>query len=200
MEEIWKDIKDYEGLYQVSNLGRIKSLSRNVYSIKSNKFSRRTKEKILKQTTNYKGYQRILLNKNGIKKLFSVHRLVAETFIQNLENKPQVNHIDGNKQNNKVENLEWCTNIENMKHAWETGLRTNETIIHRTENDKRLRRIQQYSLDNKFIKEYSFIGDVEKQFGFNHSNIIKCCKKERKTAYGYIWRYNLEKGDEENGF
>lgn len=124
IKEEWKDIKNYEGLYQVSNLGNVKSLERN----KSNgKGSVKTKEKILTQDITNWGYYRVALYKDGIRKYYKVHRLVAEAFILNPNNKEQVNHIDGNKLNNNVNNLEWNTRIENMNHARINGLCGNST-------------------------------------------------------------------------
>lgn len=116
MEEIWKDIQGYEGLYQVSNLGRVKSLAR------LDTRGQRVSEKILKLGKHRAGYFRVNLYKNGKMKQYLVHRLVALAFIPNPENKEQVNHIDGNKQNNVIENLEWCTHSENIQHAYRTGL------------------------------------------------------------------------------
>lgn len=120
MKEEWKDIKEYEGCYQISNLGRIKSLERYVKA-KNNKL-RKNKEKILSFFINKNGYLEATLCKNCKKRLHRVNRLVAETFIPNLENKPCVNHIDGNKLNNNANNLEWCTYSENLIHAWRNGL------------------------------------------------------------------------------
>lgn len=120
MNEEWKDIKGYEGLYQVSSLGRVKNLERYVRA--KNNSLRKNKEKILSFFINKNGYQEATLSKNSKKRLHRVNRLVAEAFIPNPENKPQVNHKDGNKLNNRVNNLEWCTRSENMIHAWKNGL------------------------------------------------------------------------------
>jgi len=104
--EIWKDVKGYEGLYKVSNLGHIKN----------------SKGKLLKPTLRSNGYLVKNLNKDGVKTQYKMHRIVCGAFIENPENKPDVNHIDGNKQNNKLTNLEWCNRSENMIHAVQTGL------------------------------------------------------------------------------
>lgn len=107
MNEVWKDIKGYEGLYQVSNLGRVKSVKRN----------------LTLKPCNRNRYLIVLLSKNGIKKAINVHRLVAQAFIPNPDDKRTVNHIDGNKQNNCVDNLEWCSQSENVKHAYDNKLK-----------------------------------------------------------------------------
>lgn len=113
----WRPIKGFEGLYEVSNIGNVRSLN-----------YRRTGEiKILRLYKNNNGYLKAVLCKDGKQCTKKVHRLVANAFIPNLENKPQVNHIDGNKQNNAVSNLEWCTILENIQHSWKTGLRNEET-------------------------------------------------------------------------
>lgn len=119
----WKDIIGYEGLYQVSNTGLVKSLSRAVKSVHSNKWYTK-QDRILKPEITLKGlgYYRVQLCKDCIINKIPVHRIVAMTFILNPENKPQVNHIDGNKLNNHVENLEWATASENVQHAFDTGL------------------------------------------------------------------------------
>jgi len=126
MCEIWKDIFNYEGLYQVSNYGRVKSLARTIIE-KCGKNNRSVKGRILKlwdmkTRKTGKPYKSVSLSKNGKAAKFTVHRLVAEAFIENKENKPFINHKDGVKHNNKTSNLEWCTNIENIQHAIKTGI------------------------------------------------------------------------------
>lgn len=118
MQEIWKDIPNYEGLYQASNFGRIKSIQ--YFNHANNKIYPR--EKILKPILNEKGYCRVDLSKSGESKRHRVHRLVAKTFLPNPYNLLEVNHIDGNKQNNNVNNLEWCSRSHNMKEACKLGL------------------------------------------------------------------------------
>ena len=123
-DEQWVDIKSYEGLYQVSNYGRIKSLERTIISPRYNKKGRHYCERILKTVGNSQGYHHVqLFDQFGNFKSCKVHRLVAEAFLENPFDKPQINHKDGNKSNNRVDNLEWCTNGENGKHAWDMGLR-----------------------------------------------------------------------------
>ncbi len=123
-EEVWKDIKDYEGKYQVSNIGNIRSLEyHNAKGIKRIGLLRQAKDK--------KGYLRCALSKCSRLSTFKVHRLVATAFIPNPNNLPQINHIDGDKSNNKVNNLEWCDNSYNQKHAYSTGLNPTHAA-HRT--------------------------------------------------------------------
>ena len=115
MNEIWKDVVGYENLYQVSNLGRVRSLDKKVRC--KNKGYRITRGKILRSQINYKGYECITLTKDKKRKSFKLHRLVAMAFIPCNNKKLQINHIDGNKLNNKVENLEWVTCKENIEHS-----------------------------------------------------------------------------------
>lgn len=117
MEEIWKDIKGYEGLYQVSNLGRVRSF----FNSRTHKL---TDTPVLRTPGNLRaGYLNLILCKNGKRKTVMIHRVVAETFIPNPDNKRTVNHIDGNKTNNRVDNLEWNTDSENQLHAHRNGLK-----------------------------------------------------------------------------
>ena len=154
MEEIWKPIKGYED-YQVSNLGRIKSLKNG-------------KEKIMTPGVLRKGYLGINLCKNGIQKPFKIHRLIAETFLDNPDNLPQVNHKDENKQNNRVDNLEWCDNTYNIRYSWSKPVGCYK--------------------DGQLIKTYEAIQDAI-QDGFQKSAICRCCKGKKKQYYGLEWAY-----------
>lgn len=118
MEEIWKDIEGYEGLYKVSNLGRIKSFYHG--------------GKIMKPDVSNHGHLRVKLSKSGKLKRYLVHRLVARAFIPNSENKPQINHIDADPTNNSVDNLEWSTQSENIKHAYKIGNKNRQGENHHT--------------------------------------------------------------------
>lgn len=180
MKEIWKDIKGYEGLYQASNLGRIRSFPRRGTHCNS--------VKVLKSNKNHKGYLTLSLTKNCKRKTVSVHRIVALTFIPNPNNLPQINHKDGNKLNNNVENLEWVTNYDNMQHSIKLGLRKN-SYKKGKEHFKSVI-VNQYDLEHNFIKQWYCVNDIERKLGFNNKNICACCRKKRPTAYGYIWEYN----------
>jgi hypothetical protein len=125
--EVWKDIKDYEGIYQVSNLGNVKSLDREVAP--NNRVPYWRKGKMCKQSKSNLGYMTVGFTVNNVKVNKYVHRLVAETFITNWSNHPQVNHVDCDKTNNRMYNLEWCTNSENHIHATKNGL--NKLHLHR---------------------------------------------------------------------
>jgi hypothetical protein len=168
MKEIWKDVKNYEGLYQVSNLGRIKSFPRNG-TIKQ--------EKILKQVLDNNGYFIVGLWKNNKSKKMCVHWIVANAFIPKKEDDEVINHIDGNKTNNCINNLERCTQRKNVKEAIRLGLQVpyNEKCV------------VQYDKNNNFIKEWKSISEAQRKL--NIFNIGACCRKLYKTAGGYIWKF-----------
>lgn len=165
MQEKWKKIKDYEGLYEISNLGRIKRIYKN------------GKTRILKPSFNEWGYFQINLSKNNKTKNFKIHRLVACAFLDNKNNNLQVNHIDGNKQNNKINNLEFCSAKENIQHAIKIGLR----------NKTNTKKVNQYDLHNNLITTWSSLKKA--QINCNISHIVDCCKGKRKTAGDYKWSY-----------
>lgn len=184
-EEIWKDIKGYEGLYQVSSFGRIKSLERYITFINrwggTNKV--KLQEKILKHHFNNRGYCTLTLYKNGKSYHKLVHRLVGETFIPNINNLPEINHKDENKLNNSVSNLMWCTRQYNNNY----GIQTKEG--RRKTSSYRMKRIAQYTKDDKLVAIYDGIRVAEEETGIDNRNICKCCKGKIKTAGGYRWRY-----------
>lgn len=172
MSETWKDIPGYEGLYQVSNTGRVKSLERFIVR---NGVTAKIPERMLKFNIVGYGYCKVNLFKNGVRSPCLVHRLVADAFLQNQQCCKEVNHIDGDKRNNRAENLEFCTRSENMSHAYKTGLR--KTI-----------QVAQYDKDMNLIKVYDSISEAA-EGRFHHADISKCCKGKLKTVGGYIWKY-----------
>lgn len=181
--EEWKDIKDFEGLYQISNYGRVKSVS------KISKINGRVYPTIIMTChPNTKKYLEVELCKNGKQHRYRIHRLVANAFIPNQENKPQVNHKDGNKQNNRLDNLEWCTNGENQIHAFKNGLN------HRGKygDSPKAKSVKQYDKNGNFIREWDSIIRIKNECGYSDGFISSCCKGRYKTAYGYIWKYKEE--------
>lgn len=187
MEEIWKDINRYEGLYQVSNFGRMRSLG--------NGNSNNSKVRILKVSKNRCGYLCVCLCKDGKQKTFKLHRLVAETFLPNPLNLPQVNHKDEDKTNNfvgtpendyKDGNLEWCDNKYNSNYG------TRNKRISKSQsgvlNTKKSKPVLQYSLDGTFIREYPSASECGRN-GFNQGLVSTCCRGECSQAYGFIWKY-----------
>lgn len=175
MNEIYKDIKGYEGLYQVSNLGNVKRLEYKKYNTLT-KTNSVYKEHLLKKNIDKKGYYQVTLCKNGKIKPIKVHKLVAITFIPNIRNLPCINHIDGNKSNNNVNNLEWCSFKYNVQHAYKNDLMLN------------CKKVKQYDLNNNFLKEYNSINEASKRTSTNQGNISMCILGKRKTAGGFIWK------------
>lgn len=194
MEEIWKDIAGYEGLYQVSNLGNVKSLN----------YCGRGYERILVPKINNCGRLWVELRKNRKSKYMLVHRMVALAFIENPNNYPQINHIDENPKNNCVGNLEWCTAEYNNRYSRERHPenykrrlgdhrpRGKYNITKPREKNKPYRhtcRVDQLSKTGNLIKTWDSIISVCNANKWNETSLLGCCNGKRKTAYGYIWRY-----------
>lgn len=180
MQEIWKDIPGYEGYYQASNLGRIKRLERVLF--RNNGHSEKAKftlperiKKIQKQT---QGYSQVVLFRDGAWKTHRLNVLIAKMFVPNPQGKPFVNHIDGNKENNSAENLEWVTGSENILHAYRTGLLTHyETPV------------VQISKTGEILREFRNIKEAAESVNGSKGNICMVCKGKRKNAYGFVWKY-----------
>lgn len=190
MEEIWKDIKGYEGLYQVSTLGRVKSLNKII--VDKNGKERKYPERIMSQQKFRTGYFGVKLYRNNTNKRKLVSRLVALTFIPNPNNFPYINHINGIKTDNRVENLEWCTPSYNVQHAWSKGLNIMDTKrLNKNRNNgmKTAKKVEQYSKDNKKIQEFNSLREAERITRIRYDHISECCKGTAKTAGGYLWKY-----------
>lgn len=165
-DEIWCPVKNYEGLYEVSDKGRVKSIGYGDY-------------RILRPLKTKNGYLRVWICKNGEKEKCYIHRLVAQTFIHNPNNLPEVNHKDEDKTNNSVQNLEWCDQKYNINY----GTRTQR------QSEKLSKPILQYTKSGKLVREWKSLHDVERNLGYNHCSISKCCKGKLKSAYNFIWKF-----------
>jgi hypothetical protein len=176
VEEIWRDVPGYEGLYQVSDHGNVRSLNwrnlghaRNLYLKEHNR-----------------GYRHVELRKNGKAKAFTVHRLVAMAFIPNPNNYPVINHKDENKANNAADNLEWCNMSQNMKHTislHQDRYHVEGKPFYRTE------KVIQMSQTGEQLKVWDNLITIKRETGWSQWSIDQCCRGIRKTAYGYTWRF-----------
>lgn len=186
MEEIWKDVPGYEGRYAVSTFGMVKSYDgfRKINHGALQPF----KGRILNATSN-KLYHAVMFTENGKMKNVRVHQWVAKTFIPNPNNYKEINHIDGNKRNNRIENLEWCTRQENNQHMYRVGLaKPVKSWLGRINEPDRSLPIIQYDLNGIIIKEWPSTAEVKRQLGFNKTNIGYCANGKYKQAYGFIWK------------
>jgi hypothetical protein len=177
MIEIWKDIQGYEGLYQVSSLGRIRS-----------------NKGIRKQSVSNRGYMLVGLCRYNVPKTYLVHRIVAKAFIANVQNKPEINHIDGNKQNNSIKNLEWVSRKENEQHSFHV-LNHPMPIVTQKYKGKygkehnRSRVVLQYSQNGEYIRQWDSLMDIERQLGIPHGNVSHCCAGKVHSAGNFIFKY-----------
>ena len=183
--EIWKPVVGYEGLYEVSNLGNVKSLN----------YKRRNVIRVLKAGTGSGGYKHIELHKNSKPKHFLIHRLVAQAFIPNPNNYPEVNHKDENKQNNCVDNLEWCDAKYNINYGTCIQRRMQKMMGEKhpwfgkfsKENHSSKPIIQ--SVLGIFVKRWDCVADIVRETGFSQGTISSCALGKRKSAYGFNWNY-----------
>ena len=176
--EIWKNVPGYIGLYKVSNYGRIKSIK---------------KQFVLKICGSGNRYKTVALY-NGVRKTIRVHRLVAAAFIPNPDNLPEIDHIDGDRANNDATNLRWCTRKQNLNYQKainnkrETMKKVNTWFKKTGKDNHNAKPVYQYDLEGNFIKKWDCIHDAQR-CGFNHGNIISCCKGRLKHYKKYIWKY-----------
>lgn len=177
MQEIWKDIKGYEGKYMISDFGNVKALSQTIVYSNGHEYQKKGHTK--KTTVNAQGYKVVSLWSHNVGKVFLVHRLVAETFIENPQNKRQVNHLDGDKTNNHISNLEWATVSENIDHAYEHKLTTRARPVRCVETG---------------IVYRSVCNASEKMFGSRkkQASISACAHGQIKSHLGYHWEFVQE--------
>lgn len=184
--EIWKDIDGYNGKYQVSNLGNVRS------------FSKWSNGKVLKSGRtkgNPHPYKFVVLvnGSRKSKKNEYIHRLVAKSFVENPYGLTEVNHKDGNTLNNNVENLEWCTHSQNMIHASNTGVLCRGQDKWKGKLNPKSKPVLQFTKNGLLVKEWESVNQIMCKTGIPASSIFKCCNPEKypheKSAYGYIWRY-----------
>ena len=178
--EIWKDVVGYEDRYQISSLGRIKSKTRKT---KFGRGWRVYEEQIIKPAEDKDGYLKVGLSKDGKKSRFFVHRIIATSFIKNPSELPVVNHIDGDKQNNQIENLEWVTHSENVLHAFKTGLKK----PHNGGTNKPVNKIDIET--GEVIDSYDSVLEASKSVGATAPLIGMACNDKIKTAKGFVWRF-----------
>ena len=178
--EIWKNIEGYEELYQISNYGNVKSLD------KKDSLNRKIKGKNLKIIKRKDGYLSVKLNKQSKSKEFLIHRLVATMFIPNLGKYKEINHKDENKQNNCVDNLEWCNRKYNINYG-NANANRRKTLLNR-----RGKKVMQYDKSKKIIAQYSSVREASRKTNINIAGICDCCNNKRRTAGGYHWEYLQE--------
>ena len=185
MKEIWKDIPGYEGIYEVSTEGRIKSFH---YTI----------PRILTWKVNQKGYAWVELRKSGEAKQLLVHRIVATAFLDNPNNYPVINHKDENPLNNNVDNLEWCSKSYNVRYS--LALHPERTLKkQRTRRNTKLRdkAIIQFTIDGRFVREWPDSRTIFLETRMSDHSISQCCRGIRHTAYGYKWQYAVHNSGKE---
>lgn len=179
MEEVWKNIAGYEGLYQISNSGRVKSLNYRGHGY----------EKILVPKVNNSGRLWVELARNGKSKPFLIHRLVGSAFLPNPLGYKEINHIDENPQNNDVRNLEWCSHKYNVNYYFSKHPHGPNRKCSSKYGDRKSMEIEQCLADGTVVRRWANSRTIFSQTGMSDWSISECCRGNRKTAYGYVWRY-----------
>lgn len=201
--EVWKPVNAFEGYYEVSSFGNVRSVSRTITH--NDGVKRSFKQKRMTQKVNERGYLSVGLNKENVQFTFMAHNLVAMAFIENPDSKPIVNHKDLNKNNNHKDNLEWVTHAENIQHAFDNGAVT----IHRGEKNHMHGRfnelnhyskpVYQFSFETKtLIKSYPSAREAGRQLSANYKLISECCQGYRNTHKGFAWSFDSSKLPERN--
>lgn len=187
--EKFKPIKGYELIYEISNIGRVKALSKTV----STGFGRFQyyPEKIMKSNVAGNGYMMVRLTNRSISKSFTLHRLVAIHFIENHDSLPIINHKDGNKINNNVGNLEWCDYSYNLTHAYSTGIKTGAWRGKFSTNHPKTKQIVQLDISGNTIKEWPSANEVASHYGFIANSLRGVCDHPYKTYKGFRWKYKI---------
>jgi hypothetical protein len=186
--EIWKDVVGWEGLYQVSDKGRVKSLSRIIDYMPNR--SRKTSIKVLNTYIDVNGYKSVYLySMDHVRTKCKVHRLVAEVFVLNPDNKPHINHIDGDKLNNTKENLEFCTPSENHIHAFEIGLRVPCRLGLFGKDNPSSKKVIQTNKEGDVIGVFDSVTIASAITGLGRSSISACCTGRYKSLGGCNWNY-----------
>ena len=180
--EIWKAVKGYEGLYEVSNYGRVRSLERTAWNGKG---YYKIPERIRKPQNNGHGYLYVVLCKDGRENKCYVHRLVATAFCENPHGFKEVNHIDEDKTNNNADNLEFCDRAYNCNY----GTRNERSAESRINHPKKSKPVIAIHKINGLILEFPSAHEAERQTGINQSNITKCCQGKKKSIGGFVWHY-----------
>jgi len=183
MEEKWMPVVDYEGLYEISNFGNVRAVERYYYTGTGTKVKRRIYSTVKAVSINTHGYPQSIFTKNGNRKKITIHRLVALAFIANPENKSQVNHKDGDKLNNCVENLEWATAAENMAHASAAGLLT---PVPESDGEK----IVIYFEGDKCLGASTAITELAKRLNLDRSSVYRAARGKQKGTGGFSFRYS----------
>ncbi|KKN79710.1 hypothetical protein LCGC14_0337320 [marine sediment metagenome] len=188
--ETWKDIKGFEGLYQISDLGRVKSLTRKI--VRRDGIALSIKERILKDHKDHydsHGYLQVDLYKTGSRKTYKVARLVALAFIPNPENKRTVNHKKGNRGDNRAKKLEWATQAENMQHSYDVLGRKGPCLGKFGVDSPLSKPVLQFSKTGKRVAEYAGVSEAQRETGISHGNISMVCLGQRNFAGGFIWEF-----------